>query len=53
MRQVCDMLVWLGVILVVAAVVYFVPQFASYVSAGDSPLGQGQVAWRVMSDRAG
>jgi hypothetical protein len=33
MRQVGDMLVWLAMILVVAAVVYFTPQVADYVSS--------------------
>ena len=39
MRQVGDMLVWLGVIMTLAAVVYFTPQFASYVSASRNGLG--------------
>jgi hypothetical protein len=33
MRQLNDTLVWLGVILVLAAVVYFTPRFANLVSA--------------------
>jgi hypothetical protein len=45
MRQVGDTLVWLGVILIVAAVVYFTPRFASYVTASESQLGRGKVAW--------
>ena len=35
MRQLNDTLVWLGVILVSAAVVYFTPRFANLVSAGE------------------
>lgn len=46
MRQVGDMLVWLAVILVVAAVVYYTPRVASYVTARDSRPEQGRVAWR-------
>jgi hypothetical protein len=33
MRQVGDTLAWLGMILVVAAVIYFTPRLASYVAA--------------------
>ena len=33
MRQVGDTIVWLGMILVVAAVLYFAPRLANYVSA--------------------
>jgi hypothetical protein len=33
MRQVGDTLVWLGMIVVVAAVIYFTPRLASYVAA--------------------
>jgi len=47
MRQVGDTLVWLGVILVVAAVVYFTPRVASYVAAAESGLDRGNLAWRV------
>jgi len=43
MRQVGDMLVWLAVILVVAAVVYYTPRVASYVTAQEA----GKVAWRA------
>jgi hypothetical protein len=32
MRQVGDTLVWLGLIVVVGAVIYFTPRFASYLS---------------------
>ena len=48
MRQVGDTLVWLGVILVVAAVLYFTPRFASYVSAVQALQERGKVAWQVM-----
>jgi hypothetical protein len=46
MRQVGDMLVWLAVIVVVAAVVYYTPRVASYVSARDSQSERGRVAYR-------
>ena len=49
MRQVGDMLVWLAVILVVAAVVYYTPRVASYVSARDSCQEQARVALRAAS----
>jgi hypothetical protein len=47
MRQVGDMLVWLAVILVVAAVVYYTPRVASYVTARDSSQDQARLAWRA------
>jgi hypothetical protein len=48
MRQFGDTLVWLGLIVVVAAVVYFTPRVASYVSARDAkPERPGRVVWRV------
>ncbi len=34
MRQLGDMLVWLGLFVVVAAVVYFTPRIANYVRLG-------------------
>jgi len=40
MRQVVDTLVWLAMILVIAAVVYFTPRLANYVtsmSGGQTP----------------
>ena len=40
MRQVGDMLVWLGLILVVAGVVYFTPRFANYVASERSEHGR-------------
>jgi hypothetical protein len=33
MRQVCDTLIWLAMILVVAGVIYVMPQVAKYVDA--------------------
>jgi len=50
MRQVGDTLVWLALVAVVAAVVYFTPRFASYFSSRDGdPLTarRGDVAWRI------
>jgi hypothetical protein len=46
MRQVGDMLVWLAVILVVAAVVYYTPRVASYVTARDAHEAGRVAAWR-------
>ncbi len=46
MRQFGDTLVWLGLILVVAAVVYFTPRLASYVSRIDRQDGSDRVVWR-------
>ena len=40
MRQVTDMLVWLAVIFVVAAVVYVTPRLADYVASRDSGAAQ-------------
>ena len=48
MRQIGDMLVWLAMILIVAAVVYYTPQLASYVSAKDSHPVPRSVAWHAM-----
>ena len=46
MRQVGDTLVWLGLIVLVAAVLYFTPRVASYVSTREAPpAGKGRVAW--------
>jgi hypothetical protein len=39
MRQVGDTLVWLGLITVVAAVIYFTPRLASLVSAAAADRG--------------
>ncbi len=41
MRQVLDMLVWLAMIVVVCAVVYFTPRFAHAVAALGSRHGEG------------
>ncbi len=48
MRQFGDTLVWLGLILVVAAVVYFTPRLATYVARREhlSDEGSGRVVWR-------
>jgi hypothetical protein len=47
MRQVGDTLVWLGMITVVGAVVYFTPRVASYVALfGSSEHGRGCVTCR-------
>jgi hypothetical protein len=40
MRQFFDMLVWLAIIAVVGAVVYFAPRFGHAVAAMGSPHGQ-------------
>jgi hypothetical protein len=47
MRQVGDLLVWLGVILMVAAVIYFTPRFADYVAGSESERGRANLAWRI------
>jgi len=50
MRQVGDTLVWLALVAVVAAVVYFTPQFASYFSSRESDPHNDRragVAWRI------
>lgn len=52
MRQVGDTLVWLGLILVLAAVVYFTPRLADFVAAVQSHQGRGSVAWRVVDSPA-
>jgi hypothetical protein len=50
MRQVGDTLVWLGLIVVVAAVVYFTPRVASYVSTREAPPEvHRRVAWHAAS----
>ena len=52
MRQVGDTLVWLGLIVVLAAVVYFTPQFANYFAGERDALqdGRGQVAYRTAAE---
>ncbi len=50
MRQVGDMLVWFAMILVVAAVVYYTPQVASYMSGRDSHPVHGRLALHAMQN---
>ncbi len=54
MRQVVDTLVWLAMIMVIAAVVYFTPRLASYVTAmsGDRSADYfgGRAAMQLTSD---
>jgi len=55
MRQVGDTLVWLALIAVVVAVLYFTPHVASYVSSrekGTFQDGGGGGAWRFASEPA-
>jgi hypothetical protein len=55
MRQFGDTLVWLALVAMVAAVVYFTPRVASYVSSREKSAihdGRGGVAWRVAADAA-
>jgi hypothetical protein len=52
MRQVGDTLVWLGLILMIAAVVYFTPRLADFVAAVHSPKERGSVAWRAAVSQA-
>ncbi len=40
MRQVGDTLVWFGLMLVVAAVIYFTPRLANYVTAATTERGR-------------
>jgi hypothetical protein len=51
MRQVGDTLVWLGLILVLAAVVYFTPRLADFVANVQSGQERESVAWRVVADQ--
>jgi hypothetical protein len=53
MRQVGDTLVWLSLIAVVAAVLYFTPRFASYFASRERDslaAGRDGVAWRVVDE---
>ena len=54
MRQVGDTLVWLGLIVVLAAVVYFTPRFANYFTRERDALqdGRGQVTYRTAAEPA-
>jgi hypothetical protein len=47
-----DTLVWLGVILVIAAVIYFTPRFADYVSKVEPEIGRGKMVWNTMAPQA-
>jgi hypothetical protein len=48
MRQVGDTLVWLALIVLVAAVLYITPRVASYVSTREAPPeAKGRVAWHT------
>jgi hypothetical protein len=49
MRQLGDMLLWLGLIVVVAAVVYFTPRIANYVASEQPDRGREAQASRVMA----
>jgi len=49
MRQVGDMLVWLALIVVVAAVIYFTPRFANYFASEESDHGRESRTSRVMA----
>jgi hypothetical protein len=50
MRQVVDTLVWLAMIGVIAAVVYFTPRLANYVGSvsehGRSSMTSGEIAYQ-------
>jgi hypothetical protein len=53
MRQVGDTLVWLAMIGVVAAVIYFMPRVARYVNAADATEhGRSCVNCREIHDRS-
>jgi hypothetical protein len=50
MRQIADTLVWLGVISLVAAVIYFTPRLASYVGAATASTENGsRVTWQQVA----
>ncbi len=49
MRQLGDMLVWLGLIVVVAAVVYFTPRIANYVASEQPDRGRETHASHVVA----
>jgi hypothetical protein len=49
MRQVGDMLVWLALIVVVAAVVYFTPRVANYVASERSDPGRASQTSQAMA----
>jgi hypothetical protein len=49
LRRVGDTLVWLGLILMVAGVVYFTPRFANYVESERSKHERESKTWRAMA----
>ena len=49
MRQVGDMLVWLALIVVIAAVVYFTPRVANYVASEQSDHGRESMTSRPVA----
>jgi hypothetical protein len=49
MRRIGDMLVWLGLILIVAGVVYFTPRFADYVASERAKHERESKDWRVIA----
>jgi len=53
MRQVGDTLVWLAVVLMVAAVVYFTPRFADYVSAVSLKVEGEKLSWHAPTLESG
>jgi hypothetical protein len=55
MRQFTDTLVWLALVVVVVAVLYFTPLVASYVSSREGEAvaeHRGGVAWRLTAHSA-
>ena len=53
MRQVGDTLVWLAMIGVIAAVVYFTPRLASYVGSGGNGHGGDKITSSEMAYHQG
>jgi hypothetical protein len=49
MRQVGDLLVWFGVILMVAAVIYIAPRLAHYYSGMELDTGHSDLALRAVT----
>jgi hypothetical protein len=50
MRQVVDTIVWLGMIVVVAAVIYFTPRLANYVAAStETASADGRPAYQGLA----
>jgi hypothetical protein len=52
MRQVADTLIWLGLMSVVTAVIYYTPRFANYLSPSDTDNLQLSVATRPIASHA-